>query len=152
MQCPIIQNNPLFFNFADEEDGSNHFITESDTVKTKYIDGSVYKQYTFTIASYQSVAHIALIEEVDDDEETHISNQNMEGMEIVQEILDWIDEQAEVENFPDFGEFCEVEDMSTLNTDPDLNGIDTSVNPPLAKYTIAVRIGYIDNSKKLWNS
>lgn len=147
MQCPAIQENPLFFNFADENDGNNHFITETDNIKTKFVDGSIKKQYTFTIASYKSIAHIALIKEDD-----KIKSQNLEDMTIVQSIIDWIDEQASQQNFPDFGEGCMVEEMETLTTDPDLSGIDTSVNPPIAKYSVAVRIGYIDTSKVLWNS
>lgn len=144
MQCPTIQDNPLFFNFADEEDGNNHVITNSDKVKTSYIDGSVRKQYTFTIACYKSVAHVALV----DGE----SNQNMEDMAIVQSILDWIDEQANNRSYPDFGAECDVEEMQTLTTDPDLDGVDTSVNPPIARYSISVRIEYIDKTKMLWNS
>lgn len=147
MTCPIIQSNPLFFNFADEVDGNNHFITESDKLKRRYIDGSVLKHYTFTIACYKSVAHIALIEE-----DNNIIDQNMDDMAIVQSILDWIDEQADNENYPDFGENIEIEGMSTLSTDPDLDGIDTSVNPPLARYSIGVKIEYLDNNKVLWNS
>jgi hypothetical protein len=76
----------------------------------------------------------------------------MEDMAIVQSILDWIDEQADNENYPDFGENIEIEGMSTLSTDPDLDGIDTSVNPPLARYSIGVKIEYLDNNKVLWNS
>lgn len=144
MQCPTIQENPLFFNFADEEDGNNHVITNTDRTKTHFIDGSVRKQYTFTIACYKSVAHVALI--------TGTDNQNMEDMATVQAILDWIDGQAEDGVYPDFGESCEIEEMRTMTTDPDLDGIDTSVNPPIARYSISVRIRYIDNSKKLWNS
>lgn len=147
MSCPIIQENPLFFNFANEEDGNNHFITETDKMKKRYIDGSVLKQYTFTIASYKSVAHLAVVEEEDS-----FNNQNIEDMAMVQSILDWIEEQASNCNYPDFGEMFPVESMETVTTDPDLDGIDTSVNPPIARYSIAVRIEYLDNTKKLWNS
>jgi hypothetical protein len=145
MQCPVIQENPLFFNFAHEDDGNNHFITESDVVKTKYVDGSVLKQYTFTIANYSSIAHVAVV-----DEESGIISQNMENMSKVQDILDWINEQASEFNFPDFGEKCAVDSMETITTDPDLDGIDTSVNPPIARYSVGVRLQYIDKSKMLW--
>lgn len=143
MQCPIIQENPLFFNFANEEDGNNHFITETDTKKRSYIDGSVQKQYTFTIASYYSVSHNAIIADT--------SDENMENMAKVQQILDWINEQADLQNFPNFGEECLVESMETLTTDPDLDGIDTSVNPPIARYSVGVRLTYLDKTKMIWN-
>lgn len=147
LDCPTIQENPLFFNFANEEDGNNHFITEKDASKRTYIDGSVLKQYTFTIASYSSVAHDAVIKEGDD----ILLNQNIENMAKVQEILDWINEQAENQNYPDFGSDCRIDDMSTLTTDPDIDGIDTSVNPPIARYSVGVKLIYLDTSKKVWN-
>lgn len=143
LQCPTIQNNPLFFNFANEEIGNNHFITEKDTTKRHYIDGSVLKYYTFTIASYSSVSHNAVI--------ANVLDENMENMAKVQEILDWINEQADLQNFPNFGPDCEIDSMETLTTDPDIDGIDTSVNPPIARYSVGVRLQYLDNSKKIWN-
>ena len=143
--CSIIQDNPLFFNFAENEDGNNHFITETDKIKKTYVDGSVLKQYTFTIASYFSVAYNAVVGD------TNFNDQNMENMAIVQEILDWIEEQADNNNYPDFGSDCEIDDMTTLTTDPDLDGIDTSVNPPVARYSVGVQIQYVDNTKKIWN-
>lgn len=142
-QCPTIQNNPLFFNFAESGDGHNHFITGKDYIKKSYIDGSVLKQYTFSIASYYSVSHNAVIQ-ADEDE-------NIENMAKVQEILDWIDEQSNLRNFPDFGTDCEVEDIESITTDPDIDGIDTSVNPPIVRYSIGVKVSYLDNSKKIWN-
>ncbi len=141
-QCEVIQNNPLFFNFAESGDGNNHFITEKDTIKRTYIDGSVEKQYTFTIASYYSISHNAVIDgEIDE---------NIENMAKVQAILDWIDKQNILGNYPDFGEECIIESMEPLTTDPDLDGIDTSVNPPIARYSVGVRLTYLDNSKRVW--
>lgn len=147
LQCPTIQENPLFFNFANEEDGNNHFITENDTKKRTYIDGSVQKQYTFTIASYSSVTHNAVVE----DEGDILLNENIANMAKVQEILDWVEEQSDNRNFPDFGPECEIDEMSTLTIDPDIDGIDTSVNPPIARYSVGVKLTYLDNSKKIWN-
>lgn len=146
MDCPTIQENPLFFNFADEEAGNNHFITEKDTKKVTYIDGSVLKQYTFTIASYYSVSHNAVIDENDD-----IVDENLENMTKIQDILDWINEQADNKNFPDFGPQFVVEEMETLTTDPDIDGIDTSVNPPIVRYSVGVKLNYLDTTKKIWS-
>jgi hypothetical protein len=41
--------------------------------------------------------------------------------------------------------------METLTTKPDIVGVDTSSNPPMAVYRISIQIDYMDNSKKLWN-
>ena len=145
--CPAIQSNPLFFNFAEKDkEGTNRFITETDKKKKTYIDGSVLKQYTFTIASYVPVAYSAVVGDSD------FKDQNMENMAIVQEkILDWIEEQADNANYPDFGSECNIEDMKTLTSYPDLDGVDKSVNPPIARYSIGVQIDYIDNTKKIWS-
>lgn len=145
MQCPTIQSNPLFFNFAEEEDGNNHFITEQVSTKRTYIDGSMLKQYTFTIASYSYVSHVAI------DDMPIGQNENIENMRKVQEILDWINTQSNNRNFPNFGTGCEIDSMETLTTDPDIDGIDTSVNPPIARYSVGVKVMYLDNSKKIWN-
>lgn len=145
LHCPTIEENPLFFNFADEEAGNNHIITNRDATVRHFIDGSKLKQYTFSIAVYVSVSHAAII---NSDE---ITDENIENMAKVQTILDWIDEQAELRNFPDFGLECRVDDMETLTTDPDIDGIDTSVNPPIARYSVGVRVTYLDNSKRNWN-
>ena len=145
MRCPVIQSNPLFFNFADVENGNNHFITESDKTKKSYVDGSALKHYTFTIACYKSVAHNAIIGS------SNFNDENIENMAIVQSILDWLDEQADKHEYPDFGENCLIDSMKTLSADPDLDGIDTSVNPPIARYSVGVRIQYIDNTKRIWN-
>lgn len=147
LDCPTIQENPLFFNFANEEDGNNHFITEKDTKKRSYIDGSVQKQYTFSIASYSSITHNAVVKEDDD----ILMNENIENMAKVQAILDWINERADAQDYPDFGEGYVVESMETLTTDPDIDGIDTSVNPPIARYSVGVRLTYLDKTKMIWN-
>lgn len=146
LTCPTIQENPLFFNFADIEAGSNHVATQTDTIKKRYIDGSVLKTYTFTIACYKAVSHNAIVGT------SSFGDENMENMAIVQDILDWINEQADNRVYPNFGTDYIVEDMATLSVDPDLDGIDTSVNPPLARYSIGVKIEYLDNTKILWNN
>lgn len=145
MNCPTIRDNPLFFNFADEEDGNNHFISEKDVMRKRYVDGSALKHYTFTIASYSYVSHVAI------DNGESIVDENMENMAKVQEILDWINEQSSEGNFPDFGTDCVVDNMETLTSDPDIDGIDTSVNPPMARYSVGVQIEYLDKSKMIWN-
>ena len=147
LDCPTIQENPLFFNFANEEDGNNHFITEKDSTKKTFIDGTVEKQYTFSIASYSSVTHNAVVEE----NGNILMNENIENMAKVQAILDWINEQADLQNFPNFGAGYVVESMETLTTDPDIDGIDTSVNPPIARYSVGVRLTYLDKTKMIWN-
>lgn len=141
LTCPSFVQSSLFFNFAEEEDGTNQFIKIADETKKKYIDGSELKTYTFNIISYKSVASNAVVAEY--------SDENMEDMAEAQAIITWVNEQNDIRNFPDFGEKCTVDDIRCLTNDPDLFGVDTSVDPPLAKYSIVIQIEYLDTTKSL---
>lgn len=146
MQCPTIKNNPLFFNFGEVEDNSKQIVTTSTdkNIERPYIDGSVLKRYTFTIIDYRSVIYQALVTIEGYD------NENVEDMMDVQSIIDWIDEQNDNYNFPDFGNDCVVEEITALTDIPNLNGVDKDTSPNLAKYSIAIRVQYLDNTKKIW--
>ena len=146
IQCPAIQNSPLYFNFTQAEDENKQFITTSNdkNMNKVYVDGSVKKQYTFTIIDYRSVAYQAIPK----DSTLIEANENVEELLDVQSIIDWINEQADAENYPDFGEDCFIDDMRTLMDNPHTNGVDTSLTPALAKYSISVQIDYIDYSKR----
>ena len=148
--CLKIKNSPLFFNFGDVKDGANQATIRSDDISLHrpYIDGSVLKRYTFTIDCFKSVAYNPVIEGAVGET---IVNENVDEMNQVQEILDWINEQGDDGTFPDFGDTCIIEKMGTLTTKPDLVGVDTTLNPPMAVYRISIQIDYIDNTKKIWN-
>lgn len=143
--CPTIKDNPLFFNFGNVEDNAHQLTINSDDVALQkpYIDGSVLKRYTCSIDSFKSVACIPVLE-VNTDE-------NIEDLAEVQNLLDWINEQGENFNFPNFGESISVEEMKTLSAKPVLLGVESSLNPPMAIYRITIQIDYIDNTKRLWN-
>lgn len=142
--CPTLKDNPLFFNFGKVEDNAHQITVNSDDVELQkpYIDGSVLKRYTYSIDSFKSVACIPILE-CDTDE-------NIEDFAEVQSLLDWVNEQSENMNFPDFGENICIEEMKTLNTKPTLIGVESSLNPPMAIYRITIQIDYIDNTNRLW--
>ena len=146
IQCPAIQNSSLYFNFTQAEDDNKQFVTTSNdkNMNKEFVDGSVQKRYTFTIIDYRSVAYQAVVKDPD-----YISaNENVEELLDVQSIMDWINEQADAHNYPDFGEDCFIDGMRTLTENPNTNGVDTSLTPALAKYSISVQIDYIDYSKR----
>lgn len=145
--CPQIRNNPVFFNFIDAKDDNKQIVTIANdrAIQKPYIDGSVLKQYTFTIIDYKSIAYQAIVKL------SGYSNENIDEMLEVQEIIDWITEQNEIRNYPDFGPECLVDDIVALTENPRLNGVDVSASPALAKYSVSIRVTYIDISKKLWN-
>lgn len=150
--CPVIASNPLFFNFAKAEDNNKQLITVANDKKINkpFIDGSVLKKYTFTIVDYRSVLYQALVN--DPEHPDDYPNENVEEMLDVQGIIDWVTEQNDNENFPDFGSDCVVEQIEALTDNPNLNGVDTSVSPVLAKYSVSIQVQYLDTSKVVWNN
>ncbi len=144
LQCPAIANSPLFFNFLNAKDENKQIVTQADDVATnrKYIDGSVMKRYTFTLIDFRSVAYQPI------PKVAGYSSENVEEMLDIQGILDWVNEQADELNYPDFGEECIIDSMKTTSNNPNLDGLDTSVSPSLAKYSMSIQIDYIDITKQ----
>lgn len=147
LQCEELRNNPMFFNFITAKEDNKQFVTVANdkSLNKSYIDGSVLRQYTFTIIDYKSVSMNALVTI------PGYTNENVEDVLDVQNIIDWITEQADAKNFPNFGEGYIIQSMEALTDNPNLNGIDSSTSPALAKYSFSIRIQYLDETKILWN-
>lgn len=147
LDCPAIAYNPVFFNFLQAQDNNKQIIVQtSDTALNKrFIDGSVLKRYTFTLIDFRSVVYQPL------PKVEGYSSENVEDMLDVQGILDWITEQADAGNYPDFGAGYIIDSMQPTSNNPSLNGVDTQVAPALAKYSITIQIDYLDNTKS-WNN
>lgn len=140
-----INDNPLFFNFGDiENDAYQVNVTTNDvSLNRKYVDGSELRRYTIYVDSFKSVSTTPVI--------PGLLTENLADMQEVQSLLDWIIEQADNHNYPDFGENCIIDSMTSLTTEPALIGIDSTMNPPIAIYRITIRIDYIDTSKQIWS-
>ena len=147
LTCPLIQNSPLYFNFVEAEDKRKQFLTMSNdkAVDTPYIDGTVLKRYTFTIQDYRSIAFNPI------NPYNVGNNENVEDMLDFQGFIDWITEQADADNYPDFGTECQIESMKALTDNPDMNGVQTAGGLSLAKYSVSIQIEYLDMSDTLWN-
>ena len=148
LTCPKIENSPLYFNFINPSDEDKQYVTSANekTLHKQYIDGSVDKRFTFTIIDYRSIAYQEMARY------QITANESVEEFLDVQELIDWIDEQNDLKNFPDFGNHCIIERISTGSENPNLNGVDTQANPVLAKYSISIMVDYLDTSKTLWNN
>jgi len=146
LTCPAIISNPLFFNFLQARDNDKQIVTQANDIalNKSFIDGSVMKRYAFTLMDYRSVAYQPL------PKVEGYTSENVEELLDVQGIIDWVQEQADERNYPDFGSDCIVDDMRTTSNNPNLNGVDTQVTPALAKYSITIQIDYLDKSKS-WN-
>lgn len=146
-QMPYMQEHPVFFNFINASDNNKQIVTMADDIalNTPFIDGSVSKRFTFTIIDYKSINYNPLVLNVQG-----YSDENMDDLMDVQSIIDWVQEQADNRVFPDFGEDCIIDEMEVLSNQPNLNGVDSSLTPTLAKYSISIRITYLDISKKIY--
>jgi len=144
--CPTILNSPLYFNFINAKNDTNQLLTVSNDQYTNvsYIDGSVKRIYTFTILTFKSAADIAVVKA------SGYPNENLSDMHDIQALIDWIKEQEELHNYPDFGEDCIVESITPTTDEPNFDGIDEQVSPPLAVYSTSIQIEYLDISKKIW--
>ena len=146
LTCPYIQGNPLFYNFGKVEADNKQIVTIANdiSVNTPFIDGSVRRRYTFTILDYKAVAYRAIVNR------EGVSDENLDNALEAQQIADWVEEQADLRNYPDFGKDCTIDEMLVITDQPNMNGVDRAVTPALAKYSISIRINYIDYSKAIW--
>lgn len=146
LQCPQINENALYFNFGEAEDNNKQIITQGNdkAMNKPYIDGSVLKRYTFTLFDFRSIAALAVPKGF------AYTSENVEEILDVQSIIDWITEQEKLRNYPNFGEDCVIEEIKAITDNPNLNGIDTSVSPALARYSISIQIQYLDTTNQIW--
>lgn len=144
--CPQIKNNPLYFNFINAGDNNSQFVTTANDISLnrKYVDGSVKKRYQFTLIVFKSITDAELVRLPE------FSNENISDILDIQGIIDWIAEQEEEKNYPDFGESCEIELIETTTDAPRFDGVNAQVTPALAMYSVTIRIDYIDYSKTIW--
>lgn len=146
LQCNSIKDSPLYFNFINARDEDKQIITLTNDVEMSrpFIDGSVMRQYLFTLLDFKSVSDNPLVTGVG------YSNENVEEMADVQALIDWVKEQNDLHNYPDFGSDCIVEQIEPTSDNPKLEGVNTDVAPMLAMYSVTIRVRYLDNSKVLW--
>lgn len=146
VQCPIIRDNPLYFNFINAKENNKQIIALANdkAVNKAYVDGCVEKRYSATIVDFKAVAYNQVVKQVG------YQDENVSDMLEVQDIIDWINEQAELRNYPVFDDTCVIDEMRVTTENPRLNSVDTQTTPPLAKYSFTIQINYLDTSKKLW--
>ena len=144
-----IATSPIFINFINAKDKDIQFLTMSNekALNHRFIDGSVMKQYTFSIVITRSITDMAMVKEL----ETGENNENIDDLAEIQSFMDWINEQGDKEHYPDFGSDCVIEEMHTTAENPSIDGVNTEVTPALALYSMEIVIDYIDYSKIIWS-
>ena len=141
-----IETNPIFVNFINAKDDDIQYLTSSNdkSLNKKFVDGSELKRFTFSIIITKSITNMAIAKDI-------MVNENISDMAFIQSFMDWINEQGEEGNYPDFGTDCVIEEMHTTAENPSLDGINTDVSPALALYSMEIGIDYIDYSKIIWS-
>lgn len=146
LQCTDITGKSIYFNLINESNDSIQIITtaEDKMMNKPYIDGSIDKRYTFNIIVFKSITDSPLVTQ------EGYTNENVDDLAEVQTLIDWINDQQDLGNYPDFGEDCQIDEISTTTETPRFDGINSEMNPPLAMYSISIVIQYLDKSKMLW--
>ena len=153
--CPQIKDSPLYFNLINAHDNNVQILTTSqdNTLRRPYIDGSIPKKYTFNLITFKSITDLAIVKNYSTSTSTsedEYVNENVDDLADVQALLDWLQEQDELRNYPDFGDDCYIDSLITTTDEPRFDGVNTELTPNLAMYTIAIEIKYIDESKMIW--
>ena len=155
-ECPVVAENPMYFCVAEEHDNNNQLVVGRETPQDaiEFIDGTVERTYRAEILMYKSVAYNPIVTEQtptgDVTPSSLFPNENLEEMEDGQTLIDWIDQQNENRHFPNFGTSCIIESVRTTSSRPTLNGVNTTLEQPLAQYSVGLEIQYLDITKQLW--
>ena len=127
-QYPGLQSF-LFFNSMVDQIGNTAVQTVSgETWEKKYVRGHGIKQWDFAVVKIAQA-------------DTGTSDINADETQAVQDFMDWIDEQNETGNFPDFspGKVLSIQNLQNM---PNFAGIDN--NEGTAKYMFQCRVRYYE--------
>lgn len=143
---PGIATSPIFVNFINAKNNDVQVVTSSNdkSLNKPFIDGSVMKQYLFSLVITKTITDMAIAKD-------GLIGENIDDLADIQDFMDWINEQGENHIYPNFGEVCVIEEMHTTAENPSIDGINTEVSPALALYSMEIRIDYIDYSKVIWS-
>ena len=138
----------LYFNFIEAKNNAKQIITLSNdkNINTPYIDGSVLKQYKATITDFRSLTSNPIVKL------PGYANENVLDFADVQTLMNWIEEQNDIKNFPIFGNDIEIDSIRTMTDNPNIDSIDTTISPPLARLSFTVEVVYLDKSKMIFNN
>lgn len=120
----------LNYNFSSESPDAIGFLTNySDKVLKRYIRVGADKAYGFSVLVTKEYS-------------TYCDDLNLEAMNFVQKIMDWVDEQNRNRNYPDFGERCTIKKIENLQNMPNL----AEANPEegYARYMFQCRVIYYE--------
>lgn len=123
----FLENNYLYYQSANAEPGIRMIVPEfGDYVNRTDILGYKYKSYVFIFIAYEQI-------------DTGTSDVNITNMEIMDSFNEWLEEQIEDKNYPDFGDNCDEYEIQPLQN---MANLATVTEDGLAKYMLGCRINY----------
>lgn len=123
----FLSDNYLYFESADAYPGVRTIVPNyGDYVNKTDVLGFKYKSYTFIFIGYEQI-------------DRGTSELNTENMELMDRFTEWLEEQIDCSNYPDFGETCSEYEIHPMQNMANLAYISED---GLAKYMLAVRIDY----------
>lgn len=139
--CPAL-GSVFAFQAGMAGDGTTTITTEYAQGRGRaFIDGSYERTFDLVIAFYKSLIAGPYVAA------QGTANKNLGDIVDAQSMIDWIDAQT---TMPNFGAKCAVDRVYALTDEPVLAWIDSEqYEPPLAKYTITVRVEYIDYTRAI---
>lgn len=125
----FLTDNFLYFEAADAYPNVRVLVPEyGDYVRKVDILGAKYKSYSFVFVGYERI-------------DTGASNSfiNTDNMQMFDKFVEWLEQQKDAKNFPDFGTNCSEYDIIILQN---MANLATITDDNLAKYMLGVRIDY----------
>lgn len=123
----FLEDNYLYFESADAYPNVRVLVPNyGDYINRTDILGNKYRSYSFVFIGYETL-------------DPGTSDVNVDNLAAFDAFNDWLEEQKENKNFPDFGEKCSEYDIIILQN---MANIGTISEDGLAKYMLGVRIDY----------
>lgn len=136
--CPHIENLYSMFGEAEDEVALIQ-VDSSEAYITTYIDGRKRKRLQFIVNIFKSI----------NDDTIDSDNENVRELDEMQNIIYWFNLQRKNRNYPNFGEFVEVDDMICMQTQPMLVDVQEDDSLSLAQYVIQFQVEYIEDEDAL---
>lgn len=123
----FLDDNYLYFESTDAYPNARMLVPNyGDYTRSQDILGNKYKSYSFVFVGYERI-------------DVGTSDINTENMEIFDKFNEWLENQKELRNFPDFGTNCSEYDIIILQN---MANLATITDDNLAKYMLGARIDY----------
>lgn len=128
-----LADSVLHFNYSSDSLDSIGFLTNySDQIIKRYVRVGADKAYGFSIL-------------ITEEYSTGCDDLNLEAMNFAQGLMDWLEEQNRLKNYPDFGPRCQIKKIENLQNMPNLADVDSEEG--IARYMFQCRVIYFEKER-----